>query len=103
MCHTPSDGVLLLIHHSATTRGIKTDTEALLDDAAELKASRQRNTDTILVEIAALRAQLPDAQDEAAAGTGMILQKYLDNMTTYAEIAVLDPSQIRTQNATTVI
>lgn len=37
-----------------------------------------------MAEIAALRAQLPVAEEEAS-GSGMMLQKYLDYMTTYAE------------------
>lgn len=61
-------------------REIKADTQELLNDTNAIK----EDTAQILAEIARLQEQLPrDAQRDH--GSGFMLERYLDNLTSYAE------------------
>ena len=61
-------------------REIKADTQEILNDTSAIK----EDTAQILAEIARLQAQLPrDAQRDHA--SGFMLERYLDNLTSYAE------------------
>ena len=64
-------------------RDVKTDTTEIKVDAAAIK----QDTTQILAEIARLQAQLP--QDTQKVGSsGFMLQRYLDELTSYAETVV---------------
>ncbi|EON66103.1 hypothetical protein W97_05346 [Coniosporium apollinis CBS 100218] len=61
-------------------REIKSDTQEILQDTSAIRD----DTALILAEIARLQARLP--RDDAQQGSsGLTLQRYLDNLTTYAE------------------
>jgi ankyrin repeat protein len=72
---------LLLITIRSTVRDIRSDTEFLRDEAADIK----EDTEQILAEIAKLQVRLPPNETQREIGSAFILQKYLDNLTTYAE------------------
>jgi hypothetical protein len=59
---------------------IKADTEELRNDTAAIKD----DTTQILAEIARLQARLPQ-DDRIRGGAGFTLQRYLDNLSSYAE------------------
>ncbi|KAF1995133.1 hypothetical protein P154DRAFT_581172 [Amniculicola lignicola CBS 123094] len=69
--------------NSSITRDIKNDTAQLREDAIDIK----NDTEQILEEIAKLQARLPQS------GVGLMLQKYLDNMTSYAGTAYAGSTQ----------
>lgn len=64
------------------TMEIKIDTHELRKDTSEIKETIKQDTALILAEIARLQKQLP--QDQLY-NTGFMLQRYLDNLTSYAE------------------
>ncbi|KAF8849320.1 WD40 repeat-like protein [Acephala macrosclerotiorum] len=66
------------------TREIKADTQELLCDTSAIKI----DTTQILAEIARLQEQLPRDPNQRSAG--FMLERYLDNLTSYAE-TVCDP------------
>jgi ankyrin repeat protein len=75
------DQIIQLIYTARTmTREIKADTEELRNDTAAIKD----NTTQILAEIARLQARLPQ-DDRIWGGAGFTLQRYLDNLSSYAE------------------
>lgn len=61
-------------------RGIKADTQELHSDTSAIK----QDTALILAEIARLQEQLPRDSDRNHT-SGFILERYLDNLTSYAE------------------
>ena len=69
-------------------RDIKADTQAIRDDTAAIPGIKE-DTTQILVEIARLQARLPKNVElqglEGHGLSGFMLQRYLDNLTTYAE------------------
>jgi len=69
-------------------RDIKADTQEIRDDTAAIPGIKE-DTTQILVEIARLQAKLPkNAELQGLEGhdlSGFMLQRYLDNLTTYAE------------------
>jgi hypothetical protein len=66
------------------TREIKADTQEILNDTSAIK----QDTAQILAEIARLQEQLP--RDVNQRSSGFMLERYLDNLTSYAE-TVCDP------------
>jgi hypothetical protein len=66
------------------TREIKADTQEILNDTSAIK----QDTAQILAEIARLQEQLPRDMDQRS--SGFMLERYLDNLTSYAE-TVCDP------------
>ena len=70
---------------SSITREVKNDTTAIRDDTEAIR----QDTAQILAEISRLQAKLPD--DEQSHGpSAFMLQRYLDNLTSYAETVVDD-------------
>ena len=69
---------------STLTREIKADTQEILNDTSAIK----QDTAQILAEIARLQEQLPRDMNQRSAG--FMLERYLDNLTNYAE-TVCDP------------
>ena len=71
-------------------RDIKADTQEIRDDTAAIPGIKE-DTTQILVEIARLQAKLPKNVElqgpEGHRSSGFMLQRYLDNLTTYAETA----------------
>ena len=69
-------------------RDIKADTQEIRDDTAAIPGIKE-DTTQILVEIARLQAKLPKNVElqglEGHGLSGFMLQRYLDNLTTYAE------------------
>ena len=69
-------------------RDIKADTQEIRNDTAAIPDIKE-DTTQILAEIARLRAQLPNNVElqglEGHGSSGLMLQRYLDNLTTYAE------------------
>jgi len=65
-------------------REIKADTQEILNDASAIKQDNAQ----ILAEIAQLQEQLPQGENRRSAG--FMLERYLDNLTSYAE-TVFDP------------
>ncbi|KAN0091936.1 hypothetical protein V8E51_017783 [Hyaloscypha variabilis] len=65
-------------------REIKADTQEILNDTSAIK----QDTAQILAEIARLQEQLPRGENRRSAG--FMLERYLDNLTSYAE-TVFDP------------
>ena len=75
------DQIIQLIYTARTmAREIKADTEELRNDTAAIKD----DTTQILAEIARLQARLPQ-DDRIRGGAGFTLQRYLDNLSSYAE------------------
>lgn len=66
------------------TREVKADTGVLLNDTAAIK----QDTAEILAEIARLRAQLP--ADSGDQHPNILLERYLDDLTSYAETVYSD-------------
>ncbi len=66
------------------TRAIRADTQELLNDTSVIR----EDVAQVLVEIARLQEQLP--RDPNQRSTGFMLERYLDNLTSYAE-TVCDP------------
>lgn len=64
----------------STTREIKVDTQEIRNDTATIK----QDTAQILAEIARLRALLP-AEASREEGRNLILDRYFDQLTNYAE------------------
>jgi hypothetical protein len=69
----------ILMSIRSITREIKGDTSKILDESAAIK----EDTTQILLEIERLRAQLPE--DSRLITPNIILERYLDDMTSYAE------------------
>ena len=69
-------------------RDIKADTQEIRNDTAAISGIKE-DTTQILAEIARLRAQLPNNVElqvlEGHGSSGLMLQRYLDNLTTYAK------------------
>jgi hypothetical protein len=75
------DQIIQLIYTARTmAREIKADTEELRNDTAAIKD----DTTQILAEIERLQARLPQ-DDRIRGGAGFTLQRYLDNLSSYAE------------------
>lgn len=76
----PRTDLVTLIRSIA--REIKTDTGAIREENAEIK----QDTEQILIEIAKLQARLPQSEVRGGIeGSGFMLQRFLDNLTSYAE------------------
>jgi len=75
---------LLIWIPSTLAREIKADTQEILNDTSAIK----QDTAQILAEIARLQEQLPRGENRRSAG--FMLERYLDNLTSYAE-TVFDP------------
>lgn len=75
----PTGGVLLTVILSTLARDIKADTQDILNDTSAIK----EDTTQILATIARLQEQLP--RDGNHLSAGFMLERYLDNLTTYAE------------------
>jgi len=71
-------------------RDIKADTQEIRDDTAAIPGIKE-DTTQILVEIARLQAKLPENVGlqglDGHGSSGFMLQRYLNNLTTYAETA----------------
>jgi hypothetical protein len=70
---------LLTVVLSTLAREIKADTQEILNDTSAIK----EDTAQILAEIAWLQEQLPRDGNQLSAG--FMLERYLDNLTSYAE------------------
>ncbi|KAH7324406.1 hypothetical protein B0I35DRAFT_475655 [Stachybotrys elegans] len=75
------------------TREVKNDTTAILGDTTAIKD----DTGRILEEIARLQARLP--QDTQSEATDFLLQKYLEEMTTYTEMALEPTSPVQAHDS----
>lgn len=72
---------------SALTKDIRQDTKAIRVDATEIRD----DTSQILAEIARLRRLIAQG-DLAGGGSNFVLQRYLDDLTSYAESVADDSS-----------
>lgn len=73
------------------TRDIKNDTTAIREDLQTGNAAIKEDTVEILAEIARLHARLPQT-NQAAGSSDIVLERYLDNLTSYAE-SMADPNK----------
>jgi Fungal N-terminal domain of STAND proteins len=83
-----------LMRHSLVTREIVTNTQTIVEDTAVIRddtllirgdtAVIKEDNVQILSEIAKLQARLP-VERQSSSSTGITLQRYLDNLSSYAE------------------
>lgn len=70
-----------MILRRSIAREIKDDTEQFRNDTTVIK----EDTAHIIAEIARLQVRLPEGERAGGTGHGFALQRYLDNLTSYAE------------------
>lgn len=88
--HKSALDIALQMVEMSIMRDIKANTQEIRDDTAEIPGIKE-DTTQILAEIAQLQAKLPKNVElqvlEGHGSSGFMLQRYLDNLTTYAETA----------------